>query len=115
MLAWSAAVAALLAVVFWWPRPTPKPRVAVQPVPKIIQPIDWDSTLTHLPSVPVGAVVSEVRSGMNEAVAQIGQNVNGALEAPVVTGGVAAVRHVAGELQEFASVTWDQLRPRQGP
>ena len=112
----TGAIAALVALVLWWPRPVSKPPVVILPAPQpAVRPIDWESTMTGLPSMPVGRVVSDMGTGMREAVAQIGQNVNGALDAPVITGGVATMRHVAGELQEFASVTWDQLRPRTGP
>ena len=57
----------------------------------------------------------DMRSGMREAVLQLSGNVDGALEAPLVSDSVQTVRHVAGELQEFAMVTWSQLRPRKEP
>lgn len=56
-----------------------------------------------------------VRNGMQEAVGQIASGVDGALDAPLVTGTVQTARHVAGDLQEVASATWSQILPRKAP
>lgn len=112
-----AAVAAMMAVVMW-PRHggTPqrpsveigKSTVAIGPAPtmSVTRP-----TLEFQP-LRVDMYVMEVRSGMEDAIGSLTNGVDTALQAPVVTESVQSVRHVAGELQDFAAVTWEQLKPR---
>lgn len=115
----AGAMAAMIAVVVWQHRPAPLPpalQVVVNPLPPATHRVMvWPNTIDPLRQVHLGTYVTDMRSGMHEALSQLNGNVEGALDAPVVTDSVATVRHVAGELQEFAVVTWSQLRPRREP
>lgn len=112
-----AAVAAVMAMAVW-PRQgsTPqRPPVAITTPGISIQPATSVSvtrpTLEFQP-LHVNMYVMEVRSGMEDAIGSLTNGVDTALQAPVVTESVQSVRHVAGELQDFAAVTWEQLKPR---
>ncbi len=111
------AVAALLAVALW-PRhpsaPSEPPRlVAVNPAH--VTTATSPPTLRDLRGIEYAIYISQVRDGMQEAIGQLSTGVDTVREAPIVTGSLATVRHVAGELQEFASVTWSQIKPRRSP
>lgn len=113
------AMAAMIAIVFWQYRVSHAPSqlqiVQQLPTPSAAVPLVWPAKLTRLHAPPYVSYVMDMHSGMREAILQLSGNVDGALEAPLVSDSVQTVRHVAGELQEFAMVTWSQLRPRKEP
>jgi len=111
------AMAAMIAIVFWPHRtaPVPIPQIAIVDPTHAAVPFVWPAKLTRLHAPHYETYVTDMRSGMREAVSQLSDNMDGALEAPLVSGSVQTVRHVAGELEEFALVTWSQLRPRRDP
>jgi hypothetical protein len=109
----SGALAALVAVAVWLHQPN-RPGIAVKPTPVENPALTWAINVAPL-SEHYHMYASDVRSGVRQAMTKLSDDVEGALDAPLVNDGVAGVRHVAGELQEFASVTWSQLKPRRGP
>ena len=114
----TGAIAALVAVAVWQHRPTsvkPLEQVVHLPVAPATTTVALTNPFERLHGVRYEIYVTEMRSGMREAVSQLSDNVDVALDAPLVTDSVKSVRHVAGELQEFALVTWSQLRPRREP
>lgn len=118
MWALPPAIAALVALAVWMrppPRstaPTGEPLVTVTPntMPAVVD--ANRPTLRDVPRIQYAIYVSQVREGMEDALGQLATRVDSALEAPVVTGSVNSVRQVAGELQDVASMTWEQIRPR---
>ena len=66
-----------------------------------------------LANIRYEARYQNMRSGVRQAVGQIAVGVDGTIDAPLVTGTVETARHVAGDVQEVASATWMQLRPRR--
>ena len=113
----TGALAAALTIALW-PRhnpvvpATPQTVINTKTAPLDLSP--WPRGVSHLQQVAYN-VVTPVRSGMHQAVTQIGVDMHNALGAPVVVQSVTTVKHVAGELEEFAAVTWSQLTPRKHP
>jgi hypothetical protein len=118
MWAIPAAVAAMVAVAVWPHRPgaqKTEPTIAkVAPERKVELVVATRPSLHELRGLQYSLYVTQVRSGVEDAMAQLGNGVDAALDAPVVTDSVATVKQVAGEIQELASVTWSQIKPR-GP
>jgi hypothetical protein len=112
------AIAAVLMIALW-PRHKPAtsrvPQVVIHADPVPLDVSHWPRNVSRLREVAYDVYVDPVKSGVNQAVRQIGREMNSAMDAPVVVQGVTTVKHVAGELQEFASVTWSQLVPRRNP
>ena len=108
----AGAMAATIAIVLWHPRPladqvaTHLPATGPTATPK-------PDLRNALANIQYQAHYQNMRSGVRQAVGQIAVGVDGALDAPLVTGTVETARHVAGDVQEVASATWMQLRPRR--
>ena len=110
-----SAIAALLALTLWMQRPAPQnPTFVVKPDPNQLISTGPTSrpSLTDLRGIQYALYVTQVRTGVEDAMSQLSNGVDAALDAPVVTDSVKTVRSVAGEIQELASVTWSQLKPR---
>ena len=113
-----AAVAALLAVVLWPHQPPgdhsrdlalrDNSQTPVHPT-TVARPDFRD-----LRGIQYSMYVSQVRTGVEGAISQLGDGFDAALDAPLVTDSVEGVKHVAGEIREVATVTWSQIKPR-GP
>jgi hypothetical protein len=111
----TGAIAAALTFALWPrhnPVPPATPQIVINAKPPAIDLSPWPRGVSHLQQVAYN-VVTPVRSGMHQAVTQIGVDMQNALGAPVVVQSVTTVKHVAGELEEFATVTWSQLTPRK--
>ena len=116
----AGALAAMLAIVFWHHKPAMDhsvPRIAdgghsPKPSPKLLA---WTPSIPSFERVEYDKYVTPMRTGMKAAVSQLGANFDGALDAPIVSDGVATVGHVAGDIQEVALATWSQVRPRREP
>ena len=105
------ALAAIIAVAFWPHHPI-LPEIAVKPLPPETHGLTWAVNIAPLRE-HYQMYVSDVRFGVRQAIWQMSENVEVALDAPLVHDGVAGVRHIAGELHEFATVRWSQLKPRR--
>jgi hypothetical protein len=112
----AGAMAAMVAITIYHHRPAadkvaPEVVKVIPPAPASNQ-LTWPQAVSQLDTVKYEAYVSDMRTGVKDAVSQLQVNVDGALEAPLVSDSVATVRHMAGDLQEIAMVTWSQVRPR---